>query len=305
MQQSSPVARVRSFNRFYTALIGVLERKLLHSPFSLTEARVLYELAHRDPSVATEIGADLGLDSGYLSRILRRFEQQGLILRRAASGDGRRQDVTLTEAGREAFAALDLRSSEDVAAMISALTAERQERLVKAMAEIEILLNPRARAEAFVIRDHRPGDVGWVVQRHGALYAEEYGWDSSFEAMVAEIAAKFLREFDPARERCWIAEREGERVGSVFLVRENADVARLRLLLVEPSVRGHGLGRRLVEECLRFARQTGYRRVTLWTNANLHAARRIYETCGFRLVAEEPHHSFGKDLVGQTWEKEL
>jgi len=299
------IEAVRRFNRFYTRRIGVLREGLLDSPFSLTEARVLYELARRAGSTASALSRELALDAGYLSRILRGFEERGLIRRSPSSADGRQNRIELTEAGLAAFAPLDRRSQEEIGAMLAALPESGQRRLVAGMAEIEALLGERATADSFVLRPHRPGDLGWVVHRHGVLYAEEYGWDESFEALVAEIAAKFLKEFRPRQECCWIAERDGEILGSVLVVRESEDVAKLRLLLVEPKARGLGIGRRLVEEALRFARQAGYRRMTLWTNDILHAARRLYEAAGFRLTASEPHRAFGKDLVSQTWERDL
>jgi DNA-binding MarR family transcriptional regulator/GNAT superfamily N-acetyltransferase len=306
------IAAVRRFNRFYTRQIGVLDEGLLKSPFSLTEVRVLYELAHRDRPTATELARELGLDAGYLSRILRGFEQRGLVERQPSEADGRQSHLRLTSEGRSAADALDARSSEEIGLMLRALSAGEQRRLVEAMRTIETSLGARPehsgrseRSASYVIRPHQPGDMGWVVHRHGVLYAQEYGWDERFEALVAGIVAEFIQNFDPKRERCWIAERDGEIVGSVFLVKKSDAVAKLRLLLVEPSARGLGIGRRLVGECVRFARQAGYRTVTLWTNDVLHAARRIYQEAGFRLVSEERHHSFGYDLVGQTWELEL
>ncbi len=297
------VGFVRRFNRFWTRQIGVLREGYLESPFSLTEVRVLYELAHCDETTASELGEELGLDAGYLSRILRGFEKQGLIHKRPSEADGRRRLLRLTERGQEAFAPLDARSRDDVGAMLGGMSIERQEHLVGAMRTIEGLLSARPEPEVpYILRLHRPGDMGWVVHRHGVLYAREYGWDERFEALVAEIVAQFIQQYDPKLERCWIAEREGEIVGCVFLVRESEEIAKLRLLLVEPKARGLGIGSRLVEECVRFARQAGYRKITLWTNDVLDAARGIYERVGFRLVHGEPHHSFGYDLVGQTWE---
>ena len=302
------VSAVRRFNRFYTRRIGVLEEGHLHSPFSLAEVRVLYELAHREDPTAAELAKELGLDAGYLSRILRRFEQRGLVGRTPSAADGRQSHLRLADAGRETFATLNARSSDEIAAMLAPLSPAEQRRLVEAMGVIERLLGAGAEPRTpYVLRPHQPGDIGWVISRHGALYAQEYGFDERFEALVAEIAAHFLRHFDPRRERCWIAERGGESVGSVFLVRhpDAEGVAKLRLLLVEPSARGLGIGARLVDECVRFARRAGYRTITLWTQSMLHAARRIYEQAGFRLVREDPHHSFGHDLVGETWELEL
>jgi DNA-binding MarR family transcriptional regulator/N-acetylglutamate synthase-like GNAT family acetyltransferase len=300
------IEAVRRFNRFYTGQIGVLQEGLLESPFSLTATRVLYELAHREAPTAAELAADLGLDGGYLSRILRRFQKLGYVEKKRSDRDARRSLLELTRAGRRAFAPLEKRSANEVGSMLGALATGEQARLLEAMATIETLLGRHAAPPAsYLLRPHRPGDVGWVIHRHGALYAEEYGWDETFEALVAEIGAKFIREFDPKRERCWIAEQDGGIVGSVFVVRESDAVAKLRLLYVEPAARGLGIGKRLVAEALRFARQTGYARMMLWTNKNLDAARHIYEEAGFTLVEESPHHSFGHDLVGQTWSLDL
>jgi DNA-binding MarR family transcriptional regulator/GNAT superfamily N-acetyltransferase len=300
------VGAVRRFSRFWTRQIGVLQDGYLESPFSLTEVRVLYEFAHREETTASELSKELGLDAGYLSRILRGFEERGLIGKKSSEADGRRSILWLTEQGREAFAPLDTRSHEVVGAMLGGLSPAEQGRLVEAMHTIEGLLGDQPeRKVPYLLRPHQPGDMGWIVHRHGVLYAREYGWDERFEALVAEIVAEFIQQYDPKRERCWIAERNGEIVGSVFLVKQSEEVAKLRLLLVEPSARGLGIGRRLVQECVRFAKLTGYGKITLWTNDVLRAARRIYEEAGFRLVYEEPHHSFGHDLVGQTWELEL
>ena len=300
------VAAVRRFNRFYTRQIGVLQEHLLKSPFSLTEARVIYELAQREQATATDLGVELGLDAGYLSRILRGFEKRSLLDKRPSPADGRRTLLRLTDAGREAFARLNANARQEVETMLRDLPADAQLRLVQTLGTIEGLLGARTeRNVPYVLRPHRPGDIGWVVQRHGALYAQEYGWDEQFEALVAEIVARFVRRYDPKRERCWIAERDGENVGSVFLVRRSATVAQLRLLLVEPQARGLGIGKRLVDECTRFARQVGYRKIRLWTNSVLDAARHLYQQAGYRLVDEQRHHSFGHDLVGQTWELKL
>jgi DNA-binding MarR family transcriptional regulator/N-acetylglutamate synthase-like GNAT family acetyltransferase len=302
MDSKAAIAAVRGFNRFYTRRIGVLQQGLLDSEFSLTEARVLYELAHRERLTATELGRDLGLDPGYLSRILRLFQQRGLLSKEPAPNDARQSLLSLTTAGRRAQSVLEDRSNAEVAAMLQTLEEEQQARVLQAMRTIEQLFGERAAPTAYVLRPHQPGDLGWIVQRNAELYAREYGWDGSYEALVAEIVAKFGREFDPRRERCWIAERDGERLGSVMLVRCSDHEAQLRLLLVEPAARGQGVGRRLVEECIRFARQCGYRSIMLWTNDVLVSARRIYQAAGFRLTREEKHHRFGKDLVGQTWE---
>ena len=297
------VGVVRRFNRFWTRQIGVLREGYLESRFSLTEVRVLFELAHREETTASELGGELGLDAGYLSRLLGGFEKDGLIHKRPSEADGRRSLLRLTEKGLETFVPLDARSRRDIGAMLGSLTVAEQERLVGAMRTIEGLLSEEE--GSYLLRPHESGDMGWVVHSHGVLYAEEYGWDERFEALVAEIVAKFIREYDPKLERCWMAERDGENVGCVFLVKQSEEIARLRLLLVEPQARGLGIGSRLVEECIRFARRAGYRKITLWTNDVLYGARRIYQGVGFRLVHEEPHHSFGHDLVGQTWELEL
>jgi DNA-binding MarR family transcriptional regulator/GNAT superfamily N-acetyltransferase len=299
------VAAVRRFTRFYTRQIGVLQEKLLQSPFSLAESRVLYELAHRDGLTASALTQELGLDPGYLSRILRGFGERGLVDRRPSEEDARQHRLTLTAAGRRAFAPLDRGSHEQVAAMLARLSAAEQRRLIGAMRAIEGLLDPQPAEGPYLLRPHQPGDMGWVVSRHGVLYAQEYAWTMEFEALVADIVAAFIKSYDAARERCWIAEVDGEPVGSVFVVKQSDEIAKLRLLLVEPQARGLGIGRRLVAKCIRFARQTGYRKLTLWTNDVLHAARRIYQDAGFVLVQEEPHHSFGHDLVGQNWDLAL
>jgi DNA-binding MarR family transcriptional regulator/N-acetylglutamate synthase-like GNAT family acetyltransferase len=297
------IAAVRRFNRFYTAKIGALREDYNASPFSLAEARVLYELANRERPSASELARDLGLNPGYLSRILSGFEKKRLVVCERSAADRRKTHLVLTEKGRHAFAPLNARSRQEIGALLGALPRRERERLVAAMHTIEALLAAPQEVKApYLLRPHQPGDMGWVIGRHGALYAEEYGWDDTFEALVAEIAAKFLRHFDPKRERCWIAEKDGETVGSVFLVKKSATVAQLRLLLVDPKARGLGIGVRLVEECIAFARRTGYRKIVLWTNDILHAARRIYQAKGFRLVEEEKHRSFGHDLVGQIWE---
>lgn len=296
----SRIADVRRFTRFYTQRAGVLQP--IYAPFSLTEARVLFELAGREGRTASDIRAELGLDAGYLSRILRRFESKGLLRKSPAEDDARRRLLALTERGAKAFARLDARSREEVGAMLAPLRAADQDPLLAAMATVERLLGAPGQSDAIAIAPPRPGDAGWVIARHGALYAQEYGFDAEFEALVAEIVLAFMRSHDAARERCWIAKRGGENVGSVFLVRETETVAKLRLLIVEPSARGLGVGHRLVEACLGFAREAGYRKVALWTQQNLTAARRIYEQAGFQLVREEPHRSFGQDLVGEYWE---
>lgn len=304
----SRVAAVRRFNRFYTRKIGVLQENLLSSALSLTEVRVLYELGH-DQQIASRgasaLAAALGLDEGYLSRILGAFERRGMIRRKPLSQDRRRSSLALSARGARALAKLEAHSHAEVESMLRGLDAGEQRRLVEAMRDIERLLGASQRPAPLLLRAPEPGDIGWVVHRHGALYAHEYAYDARFEALVAEIAGAFVRNFDPGRERCWIAERDGRIVGSVFLVRKSARVAKLRLLLVEPSTRGLGLGTQLVEECVRFARSAGYRKMVLWTQSELIAARKIYERSGFRLVESSPHHSFGRDLVGETWELQL
>jgi DNA-binding MarR family transcriptional regulator/GNAT superfamily N-acetyltransferase len=300
------VSAVRAFNRFYTRKLGVLDQQLLKSPFSLSEARVLYELAAHDGLAAKQIGIELGLDPGYLSRIVQKFDEDGLITRKPLPADRRQYQLGLTAKGRQAFARLDRSSQDETAAMLATLPRGDGPRLIAAMATIERLLGgSRTAPSPAVLRGHRPGDMGWVVQSHGALYAGEYGFDASFEGLVAEIAAKFLASFDASRERCWIAELDGTQVGSVFLVRHTDDVAKLRLLLVDPAGRGQRLGQRLVAECIAFARACGYRKITLWTQSILLAARRIYQDAGFVLVASEPHRSFGQSLIGETWELKL
>ena len=303
---AAPVSVVRRFNRFYTRQIGVLREGHLDSPFSLTEVRVLYELAHRDGPTSAEVARDLGLDAGYLSRIVRSFERRELIEKTRSERDARQAHLRLTDTGRTAFADLDARADGEIATLVRTVAPDDWRRLTDAMRTIERVLAPKQEAaRSYVIRTHQPGDIGWVVYRHGVLYAREYGWDERFEALVAQIVAEFVHNFDARRERCWIAEQDGERVGSVFLVKKTDTVAKLRLLLVEPKARGLGIGHRLVDECIRFARRAQYRRMTLWTNSILHAARRIYETAGFTLVSEEPHAMFGENLIGQTWELEL
>jgi DNA-binding MarR family transcriptional regulator/GNAT superfamily N-acetyltransferase len=300
------VAAVRRFNRFFTQKIGVLHQGLLDSPFSLAEVRVLYELAHRDEATASELCRSLGLDAGYLSRMIRRFGRENLIRKRPSRSDGRRTHLSLSGKGREVFAALDQRSSAEVAALIGDLADDEQLALVESMARIEsLLVRAPDPVVPYVLRPHRPGDMGWVLWRHSVLYQGEYGWNDSFVALVARVVADFVENFDPEWERCWIAERDHRRVGSVFLVRESDELARLRLLLVEPEARGQGIGYRLVRECVDTARQLGYRRMSLWTNDVLHAARRIYEAAGFRLTREERHRTYGPEMVGQDWELEL
>ena len=300
------VAAVREFNRFYTSRIGVLDEGYLSSRFSLTEVRLLYELAHRGSATASELGRDLGIDAGYLSRILRGFSRRGVVARAAAKDDARKSILRLTARGRATVAPLEAKARKQIGVMLDGVPPTEQDRLVASMRAIERGLGPGPRAAPKVVfRAHRPGDMGWVVERHGALYSREYGWDETFEALVADIVAKFITHLDPKRERCWIAEVDGERVGCVFCVKKSKTVAKLRLLLVDPRARGLGIGSRLVDECIRFARAAGYREITLWTNDVLVAARRIYERAGFELVESERHTSFGKKLVGQNWRLRL
>jgi DNA-binding MarR family transcriptional regulator/GNAT superfamily N-acetyltransferase len=300
------VDAVRRFSRFYTAEIGALGEAYLGTPWSLTEARVLYELAHRDGPTASELSNDLRLDPGYTSRILRRFRSERLLGRQRSTADGREVHLGLTTAGARAFADLDRRTREQLERRLEGLTVANRARLGSALDSVrEVLGGSAGPAPTVTIRTHRPGDLGWIVQRHGALYAEEYGWDATFEALVASIASGFLRTFDPRRERCWIAEQGGVAVGCVLCARRTDTTAQLRLLLVDPAARGIGVGRRLVAECIAFARAAGYRKITLWTNDVLVAARRIYQEAGFQRRSESPHHSFGRDLVGQNWDLSL
>jgi len=295
------VGAVRRFNRVYTNVLGLLRDGLLDTAYSLTEARVIFELAQRPETEVADLRERLDIDAGYLSRILGGFEARGSIVRTRSPADARRQVITLTAKGRAAFRTLDARSAEQVEGLLSRLGEDGQRRLVDAMATIEELLGPSGTPSVVVLRPPGPGDFGWVVERHGALYAQEFRWDETFEALVARIVADFVDHRDPAREAAWIAEVDGDRVGCVFCVQESDEAARLRILLVEPGARGMGIGGRLVDECIRFARRAGYTKVVLWTNDVLVAARRIYERAGFRLVEEETHRSFGHDLVGQTW----
>lgn len=300
------VDAVRDFNRRYTRIIGVLDQHLLASPFSLTEARVLHEIAHRDQPSASEIGAALELDAGYLSRILQKSAEAELITRSAGGGDRRQQRLALTVRGRAAYSELEAASRESIGHLLMPLADNDRARLLEAMATVIRLLDGAPKTDnAVVLRPPRPGDMGWVVERHGAVYAKSYGWGSAFEALVAEIVAQFLKSFDPDREACWIAEVDGERAGSIFIVRDSDTVAKLRLLLVEPPARGRGVGRRLVQECIAFARARGYRKITLWTQSILTEARALYAAAGFVKVASTPHRSFGAELIGETWELEL
>jgi DNA-binding MarR family transcriptional regulator/GNAT superfamily N-acetyltransferase len=299
------VSAVRAFNRFYTNVIGLLDEGLLRTPYSLTQARVIFELAQRDRTELAELRRTLDIDAGYLTRILARFEGDGIATRERSTADARRQVIRLTDRGRGTFKLLDERSGEEIGALLAPLSHQETERLTGAMATIQEILDDSARPEPFVLRVPGPGDLGWVVHRHGVLYAKEYGWDESFEALVVRIVADYAEHRDPKRETAWIAEVGGEPVGCVFCTKKEEEVAQLRLLLVEPRARGMGIGTRLVQKCLRFARQAGYKRVVLWTNDVLEDARRIYERAGFELVEEGPHRSFGHHLVEQTWSRAL
>ena len=305
-QIAQHVEAVRRFSRYYTKQIGLLQEKILRSPFSLAEARVIYELAHHEKTTATELASELGLDPGYLSRILRDFNKRGLIDKGRSESDGRKQLLRLSENGQAAFAGINTRSRREIEGSLNNLSPTDQARLVQAMQTIEALLGARPEHRVpYILRTHQPGDMGWVVHRHGILYAEEYAWDEQFEALVAEIVVGFIRNYDPKRERCWIAEKDGDNVGSVFVVKQSESTAKLRLLLVEPNARGLGIGSRLVNECIKFAQQVGYTKMTLWTNNILSAARHIYEKAGFRLISEQPHKSFGQNLVAETWDLKL
>jgi DNA-binding MarR family transcriptional regulator/GNAT superfamily N-acetyltransferase len=302
----SQIAAVRGFSRFYTRKLGIIEPKLLASPWTLQEARIIYEIAQHESCTATDLVGTLGLDAGFLSRTLQALQRRQIVARKPSRVDRRANEIALTAKGRAAFAELDRRSREEVAALLAGLDDPARAAIVGAMNLIEQMLEPPAqKPTGFLLRSHRPGDIGWIVSRHGAIYAQEFGWDISFEALAAEITAKFLRSYDPAREQCWIAEAGGEPVGSIFLVRASDDVAKIRLLLVENKARGLGVGRTLVEQCIRFAKDAGYRSITLWTQSILLAARGIYQRAGFQRVKQEKHHSFGVDLVGETWELHL
>ncbi|WP_019577024.1 bifunctional helix-turn-helix transcriptional regulator/GNAT family N-acetyltransferase [Curvibacter lanceolatus] len=303
------IVAVRQFNRFHTRLVGALGDRVLHSDYSLPQLRLLYEMAHapaQAPASAAQLGRDLGMDPGYLSRLINSLEERGLVQREASPDHGKRLALRLTDEGRRVFAELEAASGAEVAALLRPLSEADQTRLVGAMAQVRRLLGDvNAAPKAFILRDPRPGDLGVVIQKQAELYAHEYGWDWTFEGLLAEIVGQYVKTFDATRERCWIAESEGEVVGSVFVVKQDDDTAKLRMLYVDASARGLGLGRRLVDECLRFARAQGYRRMVLWTNDILVSARRIYQAAGFELIEEEKHHSFGKDLVGQVWARDL
>jgi DNA-binding MarR family transcriptional regulator/GNAT superfamily N-acetyltransferase len=305
-KKDDAVSRVRRFNRFYTRRIGVLQEGYSGGPFSLAESRVLYEIGQRDKPTATEIARELGLDAGYLSRILKAFEARGYIAREPSPGDARQTLLSMTPRGRKAFAPIEAHTIKEVSAMLEALTADEQERLTCALATVETLLGDKEEPRVpYILRPLQAGDIGWIVARHGVIYGREYGWDGTIEVLTAEIMSAFVRNFDAKRECGWIAERNGEPCGCVFLVRENEETARLRLLLVDPAARGLGIGTRLVEECLKFARLAGYKRITLWTHRVLEGARKIYIGAGFMLTKEWTHDDFGKTLVAETWDLEL
>jgi DNA-binding MarR family transcriptional regulator/N-acetylglutamate synthase-like GNAT family acetyltransferase len=300
------VAAFRRFNRFYTQKIGVLDRSYLQSEFSVSEARVLYELAQRDETTASEISASLGLDMGYLSRILGKLEQQELIRRAPAEQDARQRLIQVTSKGKKAMSTLDLRSEEQAGSLLAELSDRQQASVLQAMSQIQTVLGDgQATHQPYIIRTHRTGDLSWIAYRHAVLYCQEYGWNEAFEALVLGITAHFLKHCDPEAERCWVAERSGEILGCVLLVRSSKQIAKLRLLLVEPSARGLGIGKRLVEECIRFAREKGYKKIVLWTQSNLTAARGIYQKAGFELVATDSHEDFGPRLTAETWELRL
>jgi DNA-binding MarR family transcriptional regulator/GNAT superfamily N-acetyltransferase len=301
-ERDQRVAAIRAFNRFYTRQIGLLEDGFHRSEFSLAEARVIYELAQANATSATAIAKQLDVDQGYLSRMIAKLVDQNLVVKQPSSSDRRQYQLKLTGKGRSAFARLNGASNKLVGEMVANLSEADVARMIGAMGAIERVLTAQHDRPSFLLREHRVGDMGWVVARHGQLYWQAHRWDVSFEALVAEVVAQFIRNYDPTRERCWIAELDGEPVGCVFLVKASEEVAKLRLLLVDPKARSVGLGRRLVEECVRFAGQCGYKTVTLWTQSILVSARRIYKHAGFRLVSTAPHTSFGHELVGETWE---
>lgn len=306
MADPASIAAVRTFNRTWTEVLGLLDRDLLQTEHSLSESRVLFELAQHDSMDRAELLARLGIDPSFLTRILRRLESQGLVSSTASSDDGRALVLALTREGREAYSVLDQRSTEQVRRLLEPLTTDQVSTVTESMTVISRLIAPHPEQGATVtLRRLEPGDLGWVVQRHGALYADEYGWDTDFEALVAKIVSDYRQDFAPGRENAWIAELDGARAGCIFCCQRDRDTAQLRILLVEPWARGHGIGSRLVDECVAFARSAGYSRMMLWTNDVLVSARRIYEAVGFGLVEEEHHHSFGHDLVGQNWELEL
>ncbi|WP_257000206.1 bifunctional helix-turn-helix transcriptional regulator/GNAT family N-acetyltransferase [Neobacillus jeddahensis] len=299
------IQAVRHFNRFITRHIGALREGLLHSPYSLTESRILFEIANNDNPTASNLTQQMGLDAGYLSRILAQFEEKGLLYKERSLKDARQRILKLTAEGVKAYAKLNERSNIEIAELLRELSDSEQQQLINAMKTVEGLISKNESftfSGPYFLRQHEPGDMGWVVHKHGILYSQEYGWDESFEALVSQIVADFINNYNPKRERCWIAEMNGEIVGSIFVVEGSADTAKLRLLIVDPKARGVGLGSQLVEECINFSRRAGYKKLVLWTNSILKEARHIYQKKGFILVDEEKHHSFGQDLVGETWE---
>ena len=302
---STLAAGVREFTRFYTRFAGVFQRGYLGTRFSVTQARIIYEVAQNGGVTASQLAKSLGVDSGYLSRILSSFEREGLLERSRSKADGRQRPLELTSSGKREFKVLDSRSQAQIEEALRALTPGQQDELVAAMRSIERLLACPPHDPIVLLRPPRPGDFGWVVERHGAIYAEEYGWDQTFEGLVTQIVLAFMKSADEKKQRCWVAERGGENVGCVFVTQHSDRVAQLRLLLVEPSARRSGLGRRLIEESVRFARQSGYKRIILWTNSILKDAARLYLRAGFRVVSQKKHRSFGHALVGQTWERNL
>ena len=300
------IALVREFNRFYTRQIGVLQGGLLSSPYSLTEVRVMFEISQRGSTTASELASILGLDHGYLSRLLQHLQSLKLLGKKRSSSDGRQLLLTLTNKGQKAYEALDLRASSEIQLLLKDFSAEEIQKLLASMDTIRDLLSPKKDEPcAYVLRPPKPGDYGWIVAAHGDLYAREYGWNEEIEMLAAEIVAGFMKNFDPKYDRCWIAERQGSPVGCVFVAKESQTVAKLRLLLVTSRARGFGIGSRLIDECVRFAKQAGYQKLTLWTQSNLKDARKLYEKAGFQLVHEQAHHSFGHDLVGEHWEMRL
>jgi DNA-binding MarR family transcriptional regulator/GNAT superfamily N-acetyltransferase len=301
------ISIIRNFNRLITRRIGALREGLLHSPYSLTESRIIFEIAQRENLTASDLTKELGLDAGYLSRVLNSLEQKEIIDKVRSEQDARQRILHLTSKGQKAFDLLNQRSHDEIAELLNELAERDQQRLINAMETIEDLLEGKGLkfSEPFFLRQHEPGDMGSIVHKHGVIYAEEYGWDERFEALVSQIVADFINNYKPNKERCWIAEMDGEVVGSIFVVQDNETTAKLRLLLVDPKARGLGLGTNLVEECIRFAKRTGYKKLVLWTNSVLKDARHIYQKTGFKLIAEEKHHSFGHDLIGETWELQL
>jgi DNA-binding MarR family transcriptional regulator/N-acetylglutamate synthase-like GNAT family acetyltransferase len=305
MNINQQIDAFRAFNRFYTRQIGLLNRTLLESSFSLTQARILFELANREQATASDLMEDLGIDRGYLSRTLHAFEKQGLLQRKKSSEDSRQRFLKLTSKGKKLFSSLNHRSVVQAKDLLKKVPEAEREKLIGSMTVIERILEPNEPASKVILRPHRPGDIGWITHRHGALYSEQYGWDETFEALVAEILARFAKSHNPERERIWIAEQAGESLGSVMVVDAGENVAQLRLLLVEPHARGKKIGQKLVDECIAFSRKKGYSKMRLWTQSCLFEARSLYIKSGFQLVEEKPHHSFGYDLVAQIWEKTL